>query len=421
MKCFVTGARLEKPELDAGWRMNRFGMGRGGMGEATMRINGFLNKGLFMAALALAIPSAIAQQAQNVDKRISDNYSALRQYSWTMRTAVEVQGQQISATVEKMRYDLDGKLQVTPLGGSGNLTPEMQKLADALARLAFSYAQPDPQKFQAFYNKTTQWEGQGKNAGTLRIEGEGFLQGDDVIEIIARNGRVDKSMIRTALQGTPVNIEAEYLALPKDGPRYVARLSAAVPSERVDLTIETFDYILNAPVAAGDVSILPEGTELQVRLLQPLSSAKNQTGQTFEVTLDKDIVLRGKTVLAKGSRLQGQILNAEGSGKVSGRAKMSITLKQLQAAGKTLNLVTNTFAFEAEGTGGRDVARVAGGSGIGALVGAIAGGGKGAAIGAAIGGGVGVVATMLTKGKEVEFGAETLFSFQLAKPLEISR
>ena len=381
----------------------------------------FLKAVFCIATVAMTIPSATAQQVQDVGKRVSDNYRALRQYSWTMRTAVAVQGQQISATVEKMRYDLEGKLQVTPLGGSGNLTPEMQKLADALARLAFSYVQPDPQKFQAFYNKTSQWEGQGKTSGTLRIEGGGFLQNDDAIEITARNGRVDRSTIRTALQNTPVTIEAEYLALPKDGPRYVARLTATVPSERVELTIENFDYIFNAPVAAGDVSVLPEGTELQVRLAQPLSSAKNQKGQGFEVTLDKDVVRNGKTVLAKGTRLQGLILNAEGSGRVSGRAKMSITLQQVQGAGKTLNLTTNTLAFEAEGTGGRDVARVAGGSGIGALVGAIAGGGKGAAIGAAIGGGVGIGATVLTKGKEVEFGPETLFSFQLVKPLEISR
>jgi len=54
-------------------------------------------------------------------------------------------------------------------------------------------------------------------------------------------------------------------------------------------------------------------------------------------------------------------------------------------------------------------------------MGAIAGGGSGAAKGAAIGGGVGVGATVLTKGKEVELGAETLLSFKLLKPVQISR
>jgi hypothetical protein len=371
--------------------------------------------------IALALASATARQTQNLEKRLSDNYRALRQYSWTMRTAVAVQEQQISVTVEKMRYDIDGKLQVTPLGGSGQLTPDMQHLVDALARLAYSYSQPDPAKFQAFFGKTSQWAGQGKNAGTLRIEGKGFLRDDDTVEIIARNDRADTAAVQTSLQGAAVTVEAQYLALPNDGPRYVARLAAAIPSELVELTIETFDYILNAPVAAGDVVILPEGTELLVRLVQGLSSEKNQKGQSFEVTLDKDVVVNGRTVAARGSRLQGVVLAAEGSGRVSGRAKMSITLEQLQASGKQYPIETNTLSFEAEGTGGRDAGRIAGSTGIGTLIGAIAGGGRGAAIGAAIGGGVGIGATVLTKGKEVEFGAETLFSFQLAKPLEITR
>jgi len=67
-------------------------------------------------ALTLATAPLSAQQGQDLGQRLSDNYRALREYSWTMRTSAAVQGQQVSVTVDKMRYDLDGKLQVTPLG-----------------------------------------------------------------------------------------------------------------------------------------------------------------------------------------------------------------------------------------------------------------------------------------------------------------
>jgi hypothetical protein len=53
--------------------------------------------------------------------------------------------------------------------------------------------------------------------------------------------------------------------------------------------------------------------------------------------------------------------------------------------------------------------------------GAIADGGSGAWKGAAIGAGVGAAATLLTKGKDVEFPAEQLFSFTLSQEVKIVR
>ena len=76
--------------------------------------------------------------------------------------------------------------------------------------------------------------------------------------------------------------------------------------------------------------------------------------------------------------------------------------------------------LEAEGSGGRDAKRIAGGAGIGALIGAIADGGEGAAKGAAVGVAVGTVATLVTRGKEVELAAEQPLSFELKLPLEIT-
>jgi hypothetical protein len=371
--------------------------------------------------LGFALVPLWAQQDQNTAAQLSDNYRALRDYSWSMRTAVNVQGQQVSATVDKMRYDLDGKLQVTPLGGSGQLTPERQQFVDNLARFALSYAQPDPQKFSSFMATAEQWDGRGRNAGTTRIDGENYLQPGDSIEIISRNGRMDRGKVNTSLNGTPVVLRTEYRALPNDGPRYVARLVADVPSEHLQLTIENFDYIKNAPVAAGDVTMLPEGTELRIRLLESLRSDKSQTGQSFAGTVDSDIQVQGRTVIARGSTVKGVVVNAEGSGRVSGRAKMALQLTQVQTGGRSYDIDTNTLSMEAEGTTGRDAGRIAGAAALGTIIGAIAGGGSGAATGAAIGGGVGVGGTVLTKGKEVDLPTETLLSFKLTKPVQVSR
>jgi hypothetical protein len=369
----------------------------------------------------LAAGPVRAQQNEEILNGLSLNPSALRQYSWSMRTAVAVQGEQKSVKVEKMRYDLDGNLQVTPLGGSGQLSPERQRMVDELTGLAFEYAQPDPQKFSAFVARADEWEGRGAKAGITRIEGEDFLQLNDSVQINARNGRMDKGKFISSLDGVHVVVEAEYRTLPENGPRYVARLNASVPSESLELTIENFDYIKNAPVAAGDVLTLSGGTELLIRLLQPLSSSENEAGQTFQGTMDRDVVAQGQTVIKRGSSVKGVVVSAEGSGRVSGRAKMSLRLTQIQAGGRSYSIETDTLAMEAEGTTKRDAGRIAGAAAIGTIIGAIAGGGSGAATGAVIGGGAGVGGTVLTKGKEVDLDTETLLSFRLLNPVQIYR
>jgi hypothetical protein len=100
---------------------------------------------------------------------------------------------------------------------------------------------------------------------------------------------------------------------------------------------------------------------------------------------------------------------------------MAIRLVSLVADSQTFSIETNTLNFEAEGTGRKTGRRIAGGAGIGAMIGAIAGGGSGAWKGAAIGAGVGTGATLLTKGNEVEFPAEQLFSFTLTEAVKITQ
>ncbi len=377
--------------------------------------------GSFVFLLVLAAASLPAQQDEGIIGGFSVDQSALRQYSWSMRTAVAVQDEQASVKVDKMRYDLDGKLQVTPLGGSGQLSSERQQLVDDLIHFALEYAQPDPQKFAAFVARADQWEGRGAKAGITRIEGADFLQLDDSVQINARNGSIDKGKFISSLDGAHVIVEADYRTLPENGPRYVARLTARVPSEALELTIENFDYIRNAPVAAGDALTLPEGTEILIRLLQPLSSAENEAGQTFEATMDRDVMIQSRSVITRGSIVKGVVVSAEGSGRVSGRAKMSLKLTQVQAGGRNYSIETNTLAMEAEGTTKRDAGRIAGAAALGTIIGAIAGGGSGAATGAVIGGGAGVGGTVLTKGKEVELDTETLLSFKLMGPVQIYR
>ena len=358
---------------------------------------------LTIAAIGWSLAvSLYAQKPNEIASRLAENARRLRSYSWTMRIEVLVDGQSTSTSVEKVRYDIDGALQTTPLGGSGELTPELQQLVDGIASLALSYAQPDPVKFDRFFQqKASVWEGRGSDAGTTRMEGEGYLQSGDKIEIRGRNQRAESLEVTSSYAGTPLMVAADFRALPNDGPRFVARLVARHLRTGLELKMENFDHQYNQSVAAGDIAILPEGTELKVRLVQALHSGKNKTGQSFEAILDESVVLHSRTVLARGTRLTGTLVEVKGSGKVSGRAEMSLKLVSLESGSQQVPIQTNTLNFEAQGSKRRDARRIGGGTGIGAAIGAIAGGGSGAAKGAAIGAGIGVGATLLTKGKQV--------------------
>jgi len=356
-------------------------------------------------------------QPQEVSKRMSLNLQKLREYSWSTRTEVRLKGQQISTTLEKFRYDLDGQLQIIPLGGTGKLSPELQPVIDELAQLGLAYSQPKPEQFATFFSKADMWQGK---QGTLRIEGENFLREGDYVDLRARNNRADRLNVETIYgSSTPVMIEAEFRSLPDEGPNYVARLEVSVPGDGIEITIENFDYVYNAPVAASDVSIIPPATELKVRLAGPLSSKTAKAGQEFQTILDEDLVINGTTALKGGTSVAGEVVEVDNADRAQGKGKMAIRLKSVLANGKALAIETNTLQFEAEGTGKKTRRRLIGGTGIGAAIGAIADGGSGAWKGAAIGAGVGAAATLLTKGKEVEFPVEQLFSFTLAEELKI--
>ena len=166
---------------------------------------------------------------------------------------------------------------------------------------------------------------------------------------------------------------------------------------------------------------IPAGTDVQVRLQDPLDSSVNKNGDTFRAILDKDIDVDGTIVAPRGSSLTGQVSNVAQSGRVEGRAKMSFQLTSIEIGSETYPLQTQVLSFEAEATTKDDAKKVGIGAGVGAAIGALAGGGKGAAIGAAVGGGAGGATVLATRGKEVKFGVEHKFNFTLSEGVSVKK
>lgn len=176
--------------------------------------------------------------------------------------------------------------------------------------------------------------------------------------------------------------------------------------------------VRSAPPQA-QVATLSAGTIIPVRLQDPLDSGVNQSGDTFRAVVDQDLLVGNKVIVPRGSVAEGKVTFVERSGRVSGRAKMSLQLVSLNVVSRSYPLQTEILSFEAEGTKKEDAAKVGIASGIGAAIGAIAGGGKGAAIGAAVGAGAGGAGVAATRGKEVQFSAEDALEFTLNEDVPV--
>ena len=131
---------------------------------------------------------------------------------------------------------------------------------------------------------------------------------------------------------------------------------------------------------------LPAGTVLRVRLYHAIDTNQTQPGDSFVASLSSPVTVDDKTVLPKGTVVRGSVKHASSSGRLKGRAVVALRLDRMEWNGAEVPLNTNSVTLTSADHKKRNLAWIGGGSGAGALVGALLGGGKGAVLGAAAGG-----------------------------------
>ena len=186
----------------------------------------------------------------------------------------------------------------------------------------------------------------------------------------------------------------------------------------------------NAPIAAAPSApvaqaaqykevTIPSGTTLRLDLSTAVASDSSNVEQPVTATLRSPVSINGQVVLPTGSEVTGVVTQADGSGRVKGRARIAMRFSRLRAHGDSYDIKTSGYAQEAAATKKKDATKIAIGAGAGAALGAILGGGSGAAKGAAVGGAAGTGAVLATKGDEVRLGPGANISTRLTAPLTI--
>lgn len=221
------------------------------------------------AALALASAIAVAglspqtefMQAQRANK------AAMREYTWKSRTELRLKGETKNVALELVRYDIDGRLQKTKIGGEAaerreglSLPPgpatmirdriaakkkgDFEDLLHELAALAASYADLSPDRLQDFAARATMSQGEGAMTGTARIHGRDVVTPADAMDvwIDPRSFMTRRTEITTTLDGGPVDVLTDFRSL-DNGLTYPARSVLRYPEKSLELVVETFEYV----------------------------------------------------------------------------------------------------------------------------------------------------------------------------------
>jgi hypothetical protein len=174
----------------------------------------------------------------------------------------------------------------------------------------------------------------------------------------------------------------------------------------------------SAPAPARPSVVIPAGTTIRVRTIDPIDVDAAQAGAKFRGSIDDPIMIGGSVVVPRGADVTLQASKVQQSGKMKGSDLIELKVNRIVINGSPYPVVT-TFQQIKGGSEGKSTAKkTIGGAGLGAIIGGIAGGGKGAAIGAAVGT-AGGLAISAGGQQHLKVPSETRLEFRLESGVKI--
>jgi len=209
---------------------------------------------LCVLAVAAQEPPDKGSLATQIAEGRKQNQMMLREYTWNMRTEVKIDGEVKSVKVDLVRFTPEGELQKTkisdsadgqkkPRGVKGKVASKkikgMQEWAGELTQLLQKYNLPTAGSLLDFMDKASvERTGQLATAVATNV----VQQGDTMTVLVDTGSRQLKMIeVSTSLDGDSVEVEILNETL-EDGPSYTARQIVKVPAQKVELTIENFNF-----------------------------------------------------------------------------------------------------------------------------------------------------------------------------------
>jgi hypothetical protein len=155
-----------------------------------------------------------------------------------------------------------------------------------------------------------------------------------------------------------------------------------------------------------------------VRTIDPIDVDAAKAGARFRGSLDEPVVVGGSVAVPKGAQVTLVASKVQQSGTMMGGDLIELKLESMVVKGSTVPVVTSFQEVIGASEGSSAGRKIAGGAGLGAILGGAMGGGSGAAIGTDVGAGSGAVIS--TSGQQhLKVPAETRLEFKLESAVTI--
>jgi hypothetical protein len=161
----------------------------------------------------------------------------------------------------------------------------------------------------------------------------------------------------------------------------------------------------------GEVNV-PNGTEIQIRLDQPLSSRTARPEDRIRASVAESVRADGRVAIPAGSEVRGIVSQVDQAERARG-GRVELSFDSLVVDGRSVGIDSRVVSID---EGRIDKSKAGLGAILGGVLGAVIDGKKGAVIGAVLGGTGAVVAT---KGDEVELPAGTVLTLRLERPVNV--
>ena len=188
------------------------------------------------------------------------------------------------------------------------------------------------------------------------------------------------------------------------------------------------DIVHPYPLGPNEVGV---GTTIRVHLLERLSTADAQEGQTFRSRVASDVVQDGRVLIPAGSEIDGRVKNVS-SGSFGGHGSMQLNPETvILPDGARFRMYAQVSGIRGSNTRvgsegsinpgshlKRNSIEYGGAVGAGAITGAVVGGPAGALAGTLIGAGV-ITAHLLINHPQASLDEGTTLLFTLSEPLNL--
>ena len=176
-------------------------------------------------------------------------------------------------------------------------------------------------------------------------------------------------------------------------------------------------------------TVVPVGTEISIRLLETLSSQRNERDDEFRAEVLKSVEVNSVVAIPAGSQIYGTITYVKRAGRIRGRSEMNLRFDELELlSGTRLPMEATVVSIEKQadegvkddegtiqgnGNKGGDAKKIGFTTGIGALIGVLTGGSSGAKVGAAVGAVGGTAGILATRGRDIVLPSGTELQIRL--------